>query len=341
MITNRDIKRVSRQVFSSSRTMITPFYNRTASKLEVESIFAERAALQGSAVVISAPMGTGKTFFIDQVAQQVGILGRERPLLVRELTKRDLDREKSDVVFVDEGDIKTDWVRLTRGMEVLGRFLKSSGRVAVLLGDLVLRNPEMLGHLPSHRFVNKFEPLDSSFLRGVIRQRLEEYLKANHGEEIIEPSLYEILVPDGTAHVNSFRTILSALERLVGTLTYNNAVCSLTLDMAIQHEKEKFDPVFHSDRQAAFLNSFLDHLAECHPRGSGLEYGIDTNQMFELASRVGYGDWASFQDEIVDPFGEQGLLLSRGIPGLDAHGRFARWVEPYYPSLSLMLVAEQ
>lgn len=340
-ITNRDIKRASRQVFASTRAIVTPFYNRDVSKQEVEGLFTDKDTLRGSAVIVSAPMGTGKTFFIDQVAQQLGIVGRERPLLVREVTDRNLGREKGNVVFIDEGDIKTDWQSLTRGVGVIGRHLADTRRVGLVLGDLVLRNPDLLQHLPAHHFLRNFERLDSKFLQGVIQQRLEEYLDAGRGQDIIEPELYKVLVPDGTAQVNSFRSILSFLEKLVGTLPHNNAVCRLTVDIAKQYVGETFDPLFSTDRQEDFLNCFLDELAKHHPRGSGLEHGFSTEQMFILGRNVGYTAWESFQDEIIDPFGEQKLLLSGGIPALDDHGRFARWVAPYYPSLDLMLMAEQ
>jgi len=340
-ISNRDIKRVARQIFASSRAIVTPFYNREKSKREVAELFQNIEALRGSVVLISAPMGTGKTFFIDQVTKEIGIHERAKPLLIGELkSESDLKREKGDVLFVDEGDIKTNWSDLNRGARVLGEHLREDGRVGLLLGDFVLRNDDLAKHLPSPRYLQTFEPVNRAFLEGVIRQRLDTYLNAGRGQDIVDPGLYDILVPDGTAFVNSFRAVLSFLENLVRTLPNDAKPCRLTVDLAKDFTRENFEPALTTDRQEDFLNRFLDFLAANHPGGSGLAPGFDRQQMFMLAKQCGYADWSSFQDEIVDPFGEQGLLLARGIPGLDEDGRFARWREPYYPSLPLMLTAE-
>lgn len=243
------------------------------------------------------------------------------------------------MLFVDEGDIKTQWSDLDRGIALIGQYLRDSQRVGLILGDYTLRNPDLLRHLPKHRFLQTFEPLDRPFLQGVLAQRMKEYLK-RRPEEIIEPALYAILAPDGAAHVNSFRAILTFLENLVRTLPGDRQPCWLTVELAKRYVQDNFDPTFTTDRQADFLNCFLDHLAERHPLGADLEQGFDSTEMLLLGKRVGYGDWAEFREEIIDPFGLQGLLLSRGIPGLDADGRFVRWPGPYYPSLMLTLMAE-
>jgi hypothetical protein len=339
-ITNRVLKRVARQVFASSRAIVPPFYNRVASRQEIEALFADRDALSGYAVLMSAPMGTGKTFFVDQIRSQLGLVGRTPPLIAKEVTDRALAREKGRVVFLDEADVKSDWSGLTRGVGLLGQHLATTGQVGLLLGDYTLRNFELLELLPAHRFLRSFEPLDREFLQGVIRQRLQVYLQANPNQDVVEPGLYDLLVPDGLAQVNSFRTILSFLEQLVDTLPPNDDPCQLTAALARGYAQDTFDPIFSTDQQQNFLNRLLDHLTDNHPGGIGLESGLSKEQLFELGQRAGYPDWESFQAEVVEPFGAQGLLLSGGIPTIDQKGRFARWVEPYYPSLPFLLLAE-
>lgn len=339
-ITNRDVKRASRQLFASSRAIVTPFYNRVASRQEISELFADPAVLRGSTVIVSAPMGTGKTFFIDQIARHIGVVGRATPLIVKEVSERDLARERGKVVFIDEGDIKSDWSSLVRGIETIGAHVKESGVPSLVLGDYVLRNPKLVEKLPEPRFLRSFEPLDREFLQGVVRQRLQHYLGASRSQDVIVPDLYDVLAPDGMAQVNSFRTILSFLEGLVGTLPFNGDTCRLTVEMATQFVSDNFNPSLSTERQGEFLNRFLDLLADSHPRGEGLDQGLSKEQMFELARAAGYTTWGSFQEEVIDRFGDLGLLVSRGIPGPDDKGAFARWVEPYYPSLLLMLLAE-
>ncbi|GAB6043292.1 hypothetical protein [Endothiovibrio diazotrophicus] len=338
-ITTQEIKRVATQLFASSRAYVTPFYNRTVSKQEIARLFADADGLRGGVVLISAPMGTGKTFFIDQVAADLGIGAKAKPLLAGEVDERALEQARGEVLFIDEADIKTNWSDLDRGLGAVGRHLEESGRIGLILGDYTLRNPDLQRHFPHHQFLTSFEPLDRPFLQGVLRQRIEEYL-TKRPEEIIAPELYDLLVPEGCAPINSFRTVLAFLERLVRSLPGTRQPCWLTPELAVGFVQQEFDPLIETDRQEAFLNLLLDHLAENHPRGVNLEEGFDRAELLLLGKRAGYREWEDFQDEIIDPFGEQGLLLSRGVPGLDETGRFARWIGPYYPSLPLMLLAE-
>lgn len=338
-VTNKDMKRAARQVFAASRAIVTPFYNRDVSKKDVADLFANRERLKGNVLLIAAPMGTGKTFFIDQVANTLGIAGRAKPLLVGEITEKDLKGDTEDTIFVDEGDIKTNWSDLVRGVRLLGEHVRENNQIGLLLGDYTLRNPDLAGLLPNPRHLLSFEPLDEKFLRGVLRQRLEEYLNVRMETQIVDDDLIRALIPEGTAFVNSFRAILTFLESLVRTLPGDTKPCRLTLDMARNFMTETFDPVLSTDRQGEFLNRFLDHLAQNHRGGLGLEHGFSNDQLMLLAKQAGFENWESFKDEVIKPFGEQGLLLGRGVPGLGPDGQFERWREPFYPSLQLILMS--
>lgn len=338
-VSNREVKRAARQIFASSRAIVTPFYNRERSKQEVATLFQNKDSLRGSTILIAAPMGTGKTFFIDQVSQTLGLAGRTRPLLVGEVSDKDLRGGDGDVLFVDEGDIKTNWSDLVRGIETIGARLKDSDQIGLVLGDFTLRNTDLASKLPGPRYIKTFEPLTEEFLRGVLDQRFKEYLNEDKGSETIEPELMRTLIPEGTAWVNSFRTILTFLESLTRTLPSNTKPFKLTLSMARDYIAETFEPVLTTQQQADFLNVFLDFLAANHPEGAGLGTGFNNDQLMILGKQTGYDAWSTFRDEIVDPFGEQGFLLGRGIPALDDTSTFARWREPFYPSLHLLLLA--
>lgn len=86
-------------------------------------------------------------------------------------------------------------------------------------------------------------------------------------------------------------------------------------------------------------NALLDSIEStpsCSPR---LEPGFDNEHLLELGKQVGYRDWRSLYDGIISVLVWNELLHSAGIPKLDDEGHFARWVEPYYPSLHLRLLA--
>ncbi|MBF8272629.1 MAG: hypothetical protein HW380_1734 [Magnetococcales bacterium] len=339
-ISNSEIKRAARQVFASSRGYETPFYNRDISKKEVADHFANLEPWRGSALIISAPMGTGKTFFVDQIKSLLGLTEGKVPLLVGEIEPKTLKKTKGDFVFVDEGDIKTSWKALHGGLETLGKYLKDTGKIGLVLGDFSLRNPDLSRHLSKPKFMNSFEPLDEKFLRGVLKQRLSMYLQQKNPPEILSDELYNVLVPDAYGPINSFRSVLTFINQLVQELPNNDAACLLTLPMAVDWVKNQFDPEIDTDRQENFLNFFLDYIAQSHPRGTGLEQGISKEQMYLMGKQVGYTEWPSFQEEILIPFGRSGMILSRGIPRLDEEGQFERWPEPYFPSHVLLLWAE-
>ena len=339
-INNQDIKRAATQLFASTRAYATPFYNREKSKEEIKSLFANLDPLRGGAVFISAPLGSGKTFLIDQVAPDLGITGRARTLLLGETRTAELKKTRGEVLFVDEADIKTNWSDLRQGMATVGEYLEKTQKVGLILGDFTLRNPDLhkLVAKPP-RFLYSFEGLSQAFLRGVLRQRIQHYLDRREPEEILAPDLYEVLVPDSIARINSFRVVLTFLEKLVRDLPANRQPCQLTLAMAKDFVEKAFQPPIATDRQEDFLNLFMDRLASEHPGGRNLEQGFTQTELFLMGRQVGYTTLEDFQDEIIEPFGTQGLLLAAGVPGLDETGRFARWIEPYYPSLELRLAA--
>ena len=338
-VENRQVKRAARQLFASSRAIAVPFYNRKDSKAEIEKLFDRPEKLQGSVVVISAPMGTGKTFFIDQVAGKIGLGGRAKPLLVGEVDEEELKAVSDQTVFLDEADIKSNWGDVVRGAEIFGEHIRETKKSGVLLGDFTLRNPELRKKLPEVIDLKRFEPLDIPFLKGVLNQRFKEYLDEMKGAAYFERDLLNVLIPDGTAHVNSFRAILTFLGRLVDTMRNDREPFQVNLGMAQKFMNETFEPVLTTDRQAEFLNLFLDFLADNHPQGVGLENGFSDEEIIVLARQVGFEKWDEVRDEIIDPFGEQGFLLARGVPGLNKAGQFERWREPYFPSLHLLLLS--
>ena len=68
MIKNKDLKRCSRQVFTYSAQYQAPFYGREKSIIEMQK---KTAALKsGEVLVISQPLGTGKTFLVNHMISE-------------------------------------------------------------------------------------------------------------------------------------------------------------------------------------------------------------------------------------------------------------------------------
>ncbi len=339
-VSNSTVKRIAQQLFASTRGYETPFYNRVLSKKIIRDRFKKIEELRGTAYIISAPLGTGKTFLIDDVANDLDLGGKEKTYLLGQIKEKDLKKAKGDILFFDEGDIKITWKQLKTGLELIANHITDTGQTALILGDYCLRNPELMSIFPKKEELNHFEPLNREFLEGAIRQRLVFYIKTRSPEDIIEPELYDLLVPNALAPVASFRTIFSFLQQLTNLLPLNQEHCHIGMPLARQWVQQEFDPMIASDEQADFLNLLLDLIASKHPRGADLNQGWTKEQLF-LQGKVDYATIEEFNTEIIEPFTRTGLLISTGIPFFSDEEGFVRRPEPFYPSIPLLLLAEE
>lgn len=334
-VTNSEIKRCADQIFAYGRNYETPFYNRIESQKELKDKYKKFP--DSHAFFISAPIGTGKTFFIDFVGADIGLAPKEKQLYVKTATTSSLNKVKDNIIFVDEGDIKTSWEGLTKGLESIASHISKTGQNAIILGDYCLKNPQLINCFNSYDYMQSFEPLNAEFLKGVLRQRIKEYVK-KEVDNIVEDALMDILTPKWTVNGASFRTILTFFSKLVRTLPANNAECIIRLDVAKKWVEDIFDPALDTEKQVIYLNLLLDYIAEKHPNGCGLDNGLSTIELFSIAYEAGYKDIEEFKKEIIEPFTRNELLVSTGMPYLDERGVFVRRPEPYVPSIMIMLL---
>jgi len=263
-ITNSQIKRAAPRIFSSSRAYETTFYNRKESKAEIKERFKNLSDLKRTAYFISAPLGTGKTFFIDVVGEDLGVNTKKNPLILKNSSKSDMEGRNGQLVYIDEADVKTEWKVLREKLYLIREHLHETGRTAIIIGDYCLRNDDLVGVFEKREYLNRFEPLDKPFLKGVIKQRVEQYLGVKMIHEIIEEDLYDILVSDEMAEVSSFRGVLSTLEQISRLITGNSKKCLITVEIARQWAEESYDPNISTDQQEDFFNIFLEFISEKH-----------------------------------------------------------------------------
>lgn len=348
MITNTHIARTKEQIFASSSTYTTPFYNRDISKEEVRSKFSVLDAHQPFQFIISYPLGTGKSFFIEQISSEIaGSQEPPKPLFIKNIYEDPacLETYPEKIIFVDECDIKTPWEILQKGLETLADYTTKNCRKTVIVGDYTLRNPELEQLFQYRDFLNTFEPVDSRFLKGVITQRSEEYLglQKNEGKEIslISKSLYEILTPTDMVKAVTFRSVLSVLESIANLIPFNDDKCILDTALANEWLEKDFDPPITTQKQEDYLNLLLEYIAEEYPRGKGLRNGLTANELFAISRSLNFSDFAKFKEDIISPFVRAELLVASGIPSYSKEEGFIRHPEPYYPSTAVLLLAEQ
>lgn len=347
MITCSQLKQACPQVFTYSAQYQAPFYGREASIHEMQK---KTAALQpGQSLIVSQPLGTGKTFLINYLISTGKICV---PRGIEFLTARGiaensstLDRFPGDILVVDEADIKTTFKKLTKAMDTLQAFLNRSGKKAIVVGDYTLRNQQMLQHLHHPEMIQEFEPLDRDFLRGALLARfknfLREYIDPDFTvEDVIDPALLEMLTPDWMLQVNSFRGVFSLLQSVVRNdmlIRYNSSRAYLELSMVIEHLNNYDEDSFDTEEQGRFLKLLRVYIQEVYPKGSGIMRGFTLEELYQLADSDGMEiKYDAFAEEILYPLAQGGYLVSTGIPTYE-NGQFIRRPLPLVPSLKLLL----
>ncbi|MCI8963512.1 MAG: hypothetical protein HFG37_07345 [Eubacterium sp.] len=345
MITNKDLKMCNEQVFSYSAAYQVPFFGRDAAMEEMQEL--NSGLKPGEALIISQPLGTGKTFLVNHMIS-VGKLDLPMGasfLTVRGITEdpRNMEIFPGDTLVIDEADIKTPVKKLKKGLDLLADYLNSSKRKAIILGDYSLKNQNISGKLEHVVPLLKFGDMDRDFLKGVLEQRFKHFLNLEEFEiaDVIESELLDYLTPDWMKPVNTFRGIFSLLQQVTANdkyIRYNGERAFLTMDMV--HDLLYKDGIMQLDRdQNSFLQLLCDYIREMYPKGNGITVGFQREELYDLAKKGGMNmGLQEFTDNVLYPFATADLLVSTGIPEYEGSGStFVRRPAPYVPSLRLLL----
>ena len=340
------LKRVSPQVFTYSAQYQAPFYGRESSIAETAK---KTETLQpGHCLLISQPLGTGKTFLVNHMINE-GTLNVPRGasfLTTRGIAENPSSMEdfSGDILVVDETDIKTTYQKLNKGLMLLQDYLDHTGKRAIVLGDYCLRNQELRSHLREPEQVLSFEPIDEAFLRGVLEQRFRYFLREQLDdsfelEQVVAPDLIHAFAPEWILPVNSFRGVFALLQELVGDdrlVKFNSNPVRLELSMVMEHLQR--EPVeLDTEEQEAFLDLLRKYIKETYPMGKGLTRGFQIEELYQLAESAGLDvDFEDFAEDILNPLAVEGFLISTGIPAF-RNGAFIRRPLPTIPSLKLLL----
>lgn len=347
MITNKDLKRCSHQVFTYSAQYQAPFYGREKSIIEIQK---KTAALKpGEVLIISQPLGTGKTFLVNHMISEEKIgVPRNSSFLTAKGIDENPDSMKQfpgDILIVDEVDIKTTYKKLTNGMNNLQKYLEDSKKKAIVIGDFSLKDPKLNSCFQNQQMLADFEELDREFLRGVLVQRFKYFVPDCLDddfclEDVIDPELINYLSPAWMKMVNSFRGVFSLLQEVVNNdkyVRFNNEKAYLEISMFKEYLTDDDALELDEDVQHEFLNILKDYLRSEFPKGTGITRGFTIDELYQLAQMgdldIEYDDFA---DDILYPLAVADLLISTGIP-TDNDGRFIRRPAPFVPSLKLLL----
>lgn len=347
MITCIDLKRCCQQVFTYSARYQAPFYGREKSIVEMQE---KVETLQpGETLLISQPLGTGKTFLVTHMISEKKI---KVPRGASFLTARGIAENPEsikqfpgDILIVDETDVKTVYKKLTASMEILQDYLDKTGKKAIVIGDYSLRDLNLKHHLSKPKLLLNFEPIDRDFLCGSTMQRFLKFMSdmVNEDfrlEEVLDPQLMEYLTPEWMLSVNNFRGIFSLLQDVVNCdkyVKYNSSKAYLELSMFKEFLSDDDMENLDTEEQVEFLKLLKKFIATQYPKGAGITRGFQKDELYQLAQSGGIDvEYDDFAKDILNPLALGDYLVSTGIPTYQ-DGEFIRRPEPYVPSLRLLL----
>lgn len=347
MITCIDLKRCCQQVFTYSARYQAPFYGREKSIAEMQE---KVETLQpGEALLISQPLGTGKTFLVTHMISEEKI---KVPRNASFLTARGIAENPEsikqfpgDILIVDETDVKTVYKKLAASMENLQRYLDETGKKAIVIGDYSLRDHNLRDHLSKSKLLLNFEPIDRDFLCGSTKERFIKFMpdmvdKDFRLEDVLDPQLLDYLTPPWMMSVNSFRGIFSLLQDVVSCdkyVKYNSSKAYLELSMFKEFLSDDDTENLDTEEQIEFLRLLKEFIAIQYPKGVGITRGFQKDELYQLAQNGGIDvEYDEFAEDILNPLALGNYLVSMGIPTYQ-DGEFIRRPEPYVPSLRLLL----
>ena len=198
----------------------------------------------GTVVIVSAPIGAGKSSLMHMVWDDLVTSGKMREEEIRRINAFNLrkgDEEKEldslqwgwwpdsnktkgispKAVFVEEFDIKqSNLETLQDKMRTLKKFLGREIPVMVLIGDNTLRNSDLIDELGSPRepVIVDLDPITPDFAIEFIKSSLKRGLKRELSEEqvknLFEPDFLERLIGKTQLSVASMRATLYVLQNV-------------------------------------------------------------------------------------------------------------------------------
>lgn len=348
MITCTDLKRCCQQVFTYSARYQAPFYGREQSIAEMQEKVS--ALQEGETLLISQPLGTGKTFLVNHMISEGRLdVPRNASFLTAKgiaENPKSVEQFPGEILIVDETDIKTTYKKLSAGMEILQKYLDTTNKKAIVIGDYSLRDAKLQGLLRKPTLLLNFEPIDRAFLQGATLQRFKKFMSKFIDPEfrlddVLDPALLDYLTPEWMKQVNSFRGIFSLLQIVVNNEKYikhNSSKAFLELSMFKEYLTDN-DGVDLNAEQIEFLCLLKEFIASEYPKGVGITKGFTKDTLYQLAQSEGINvDYEDFTEDILNPLAHGEYLVSCGIPTYQ-NGVFIRRPEPYVPSLQLLLAA--
>jgi hypothetical protein len=334
----REILQYAKVLFANNATFNFPavFANRTDSRAFV----MERIRTRDKRVIlISDILGSGKTFLLNMVVNELR-RAQQKTLSCAKLDLASLG--ESDLIVVDEWDIKVKPKIFRQSLEMLAAALQNHAGTTILLGDYTLRSSgvrEALGG-PDNLIETPMEGLNPKFFNLALQNRIA-YVRGNASaddvaeidREIVVPLLAEALVPEWKVTSANFRDVFLTLSQLCEHLGPS------TEDGAVGAEEAKDwvaarAPKGMSEVQTAFFANYIVGIREKVQAQGWSSIAPMTLEELRQYGSAGLSDEA-FREEVIEPLWRApGLIAAMGTPEVSASGdSYDRFPGPYLPGV--------
>ena len=325
----REIAQFAETLFAHTDAYNFPalFANRDASR---QFILRHIQLGDPQPIVVSDILGTGKTFLVNMVLNELG-LGDQKPLICGRFKPQQISDAK--LTIIDEWDIKANPKRFQQSLDIIAN-AQNRGPL-ILLGDLTMKSAGFMHALGSDVAYVPMEPLNPKFFRLAMQQRAERVVQMGIAPDfaIIDPKLEAALVPDWPSTSANFRDVLKALMQMAGHLPPVNEEGMIGAAEAQAWLAQHAPQPGMSALQKRFYEEFTVYL-----RGIVHTQGWDAIRPFEertLRSDLGFEDLSdeAFRIEVVEPLARTpGLVSAMGQPQVSTDGSYYdRFPGPYLP----------
>ncbi|MBI4089357.1 MAG: hypothetical protein HY424_01460 [Candidatus Levybacteria bacterium] len=304
-------------------------------------------SLPGTVIVISEPLGAGKSSLIsvvrgdlsqkgnpDKDYPRISIVGFKRKL--EKLRANDIAKPKA--ILVEEFDIKSSFTALQGAMKLVNEIVSRKESVVVLSGDYSLRNPALIGLINSSEELldMQMDPLNIEMFRKALKLRLCEAFGKKVGEidmnGLLDKEFLKYLAPNTNPPMSTFRSSFAILTSMASVEALQDSPAQFSGELyrrlKDKREKRKFDgKTWHF---VSWLHSYIKKHDPSVP--------MDALNVSDFTRLYGLDEISKEEfPKILVNLVRVGILKSVGIPYMQDEKNGTP--EPYLPSQETFLDA--
>jgi hypothetical protein len=338
-ITNRDVLLNKLQLFTHSPGYQTPqnFVGRTR---ETEVLVKQMIDQAPKVVTLSDLLGSGKSFLIEMSLHEAGIKDIVKPVLIRNVDEPKLRSTKYPFIIIDDIDVRNPYNVIEMKLGIVNKLINETNKPVFLIGDYTLRNEKVLSIFTSiqKREQVKMEQLGKKLLIDALNQRATKELKKPISIELFEPDVLNYLLPNTTPGVATFREVLTYLDKIAGELPPINEKCLIS-SREVREWLKKEIVHFPNEYTKQFYQFIIKYIRENYTPEKEMQ-AIETSRFKEMYPIQGINTDDEYEEKILKPFTEKGILKSFGIPFLKDTNFSSRFAGPYLPTIKTFLEAK-